>query len=79
MKHEKIPVAMDHKFPLFGSKSFRIKPTRDIELYAGFSQAYRAMAFKDLIPSSTFEKVDPAISDANGYNIEAGFRGNWVS
>ncbi|HMF70576.1 MAG TPA: TonB-dependent receptor, partial [Flavitalea sp.] len=73
---EKIPVAMDHKFPLFGA-NLSYKATRDLELYAGFSESYRAMAFKDLIPSSTFEKVDPAISDANGYNIEAGFRGNW--
>ena len=72
---EKIPVAMDHKFPLFGA-NVSYKATRDIEMYAGFSQAYRAMAFKDLIPSSTFEKVDPAISDANGYNIELGFRGS---
>jgi len=73
---EKIPVAMDHKFPLFGA-NLSYKATRGLELYAGFSEAYRAMAFKDLIPSSTIEKVDPAISDANGFNIEAGFRGNW--
>ena len=33
------------------------------------------MLFKDLIPSSTFEKVDPQIKDAKGYNIESGVRG----
>jgi Fe(3+) dicitrate transport protein len=30
---------------------------------------------RDLIPSSTFEKVDPDIKDAKGYNIESGVRG----
>jgi Fe(3+) dicitrate transport protein len=35
------------------------------------------MIFKDLIPSSLYEKVDPNIKDAYGYNAEFGFRGNW--
>ncbi len=35
------------------------------------------MAFKDLIPTSIYEKVDPNIKDADGYNAELGFRGNW--
>ncbi|MET0245062.1 MAG: TonB-dependent receptor [Flavitalea sp.] len=71
---EKIPVSMDHKFPLFGA-NLSYKANRDLEIYAAFSQAYRAMAFKDLIPSSTIERVDPDISDADGYNLEAGVRG----
>ncbi|RYZ48753.1 MAG: TonB-dependent receptor, partial [Sphingobacteriales bacterium] len=73
---ERIPVAMDHKYPLFGA-NLSYKASRAFEFYTGFSEAYRAMAFKDLIPSSTIERVDPAISDADGYNIEAGFRGSW--
>ena len=48
-----------------------------MEWYAGWSQAYHPMLFKDLIPSSLFEKVDPNIKDAKGYNAEFGFRGNW--
>ena len=46
-------------------------------MYAGWSQAYHPMLFKDLIPASLFEKVDPNIKDAKGYNAELGFRGNW--
>jgi Fe(3+) dicitrate transport protein len=72
----KIPVSIEHQFPLFGA-SITYKPKDNMEWYAGFSQAYRPMLFKDLIPGSLFEKVDPNIKDAKGYNAEAGFRGNW--
>jgi Fe(3+) dicitrate transport protein len=65
-----------HEFPLFGiNVSHNLK--ENMEFYAGWSQAYRPILFKDLIPSSTFEKVDSDIEDARGYNAEAGFRGNW--
>lgn len=71
-----VPVSIEHRFPLFGA-TISYKPTNTVEWYAGFSQAYRPMLFKDLIPGSLFEKVDPGIKDAKGYNAEAGFRGNW--
>lgn len=71
-----LPVSMSHKFPLFGA-SLSYKPNDKMEWYAGWSSAYHPMLFKDLIPSSTFEKVDPDIHDAKGYNAELGFRGNW--
>lgn len=34
------------------------------------------MLFKDLIPTSVYEKIDPAIKDSKGYNAELGVRGN---
>jgi len=71
-----IPVTIKHNFPLFGI-NISYKPKEKMEWYAGWSQAYRPMLFKDLIPGSLFEKVDPAIKDANGYNVEGGFRGSW--
>ena len=71
-----IPISIKHNFPLFGI-NFSYKPGKNVELYGGWSQAYHPMLFKDLIPSSLFEKVDPAIKDAKGYNAELGFRGNW--
>lgn len=71
-----IPVTIQHRFPLWGL-SLSYKPRGNTELYAGWSQAYHPMLFKDLIPSSLYEKVDPGIEDANGYNAEAGFRGSW--
>jgi Fe(3+) dicitrate transport protein len=71
-----IPVSIKHRFPLFGINVSYV-PKEDMEVYAGWSQAYRPMLFKDLIPSSLFEKVDPNIEDAKGYNAEIGFRGSW--
>lgn len=71
-----IPVIVKHNFPLFGG-GFSFKPNEYINIYGGFSQAYRPMIFKDLVPGSLYEKVDPNIKDADGYNAEFGFRGNW--
>lgn len=71
-----IPLSIKHRFPLFGA-GFSYKPAEETELYGGWSQAYRAMAFKDLVPGSIYEKVDPDITDANGYNAELGVRGQW--
>lgn len=71
-----IPVAISHEFPLFGV-NISYKPFSNSEVYGGWSQAYHPMLFKDLIPSSLFEKVDPDIKDAKGYNAELGFRGSW--
>ncbi len=71
-----VPVSMNHKFPLLGV-NFSYKPRANSEIYGGWSQAYHPMLFKDLIPGSLFEKVDPNITDAKGYNAELGFRGSW--
>lgn len=68
-----IPVKIKHRYPLFGG-GFSFHPVPGLEFYGGLSQAYHPMLFKDLIPSSTFEKVDPDIKDAKGYNIESGVR-----
>lgn len=70
-----IPVNIEHHFPLFGF-NISYTPARNMELYGGWSQAYRPMLFKDLIPSSLYEKVDPNIRDTKGYNAELGFRGS---
>jgi Fe(3+) dicitrate transport protein len=72
----KIPVSMKHHFPLLGG-NINYSISKNAELYAGFSQSYRAMLFKDLIPASLYEKIDPNIKDSKGYNAELGFRGNW--
>jgi Fe(3+) dicitrate transport protein len=70
-----VPNTINHNFPLFGiNGEYRTK--RGYSLYAGFSQAYRPVIFKDIIPASTYERVDKDLKDAYGYNLEAGFRGN---
>lgn len=70
-----IPVTIQHRFSLIAF-GFLYKPTASTEIYGGYSQAYHPMLFKDLIPTSTYELVDPNIKDARGYNSEIGFRGN---
>ncbi|MEO5647921.1 MAG: TonB-dependent receptor [Chitinophagaceae bacterium] len=45
------------------------------EIYANYAQAYRPILFSDLTVSPSTEIVDPQIKDANGYNIDLGYRG----
>ena len=73
---ENIPLELRRNFVLLGS-SFSYKIRKEIEFYGGISQTYRPMIFKDLIPIEAFERVDPKIKDANGYNAEIGTRGNY--
>ncbi len=75
---EKTPLAIQHKFPLFGL-STQYKFNDNNRFYAGVSQAYRPMIFKDVIPASAIEQIDPHLKDAYGVNIEAGFRGKLKS
>jgi Fe(3+) dicitrate transport protein len=69
-----IPVSIQRLFPLFGG-GFSYKPLEYTEIYGGISQTYRPVLFKDIIPTSVFEKVDPGIKDADGFNAEFGCRG----
>ncbi|HQT23277.1 MAG: TonB-dependent receptor [Sphingobacteriales bacterium 17-39-43] len=73
---DRIPFNLKHRFVLLGS-SVSYRPTSFIDIYAGWSQTYRPMIFKDLVPTEIYEKVDPNLKDAEGYNAELGFRGNW--
>lgn len=71
-----IPVLMERQFPLLGL-GFNYTLQDDVVFYGGFSQTYRPTLFKDIIPTSIFEKVDPNIRDADGYNAELGCRGSY--
>lgn len=71
-----IPVTLNHRYPLFGA-GFTYNLSARMDVYGGWSQSYRSMAFKDLIPGSVYEKADPNMKDSYGYNAEMGFRGNW--
>jgi Fe(3+) dicitrate transport protein len=48
-----------------------------IELYANISQNYRSINFNDIRVVNTNARVDPALKDETGYNIDLGFRGNY--
>lgn len=71
-----LPNKIKHTFPLFGV-STQYDVTDDINIYAGWSQAYRPVIFKDIIPQSVYEVSDKNLKDAFGYTAELGFRGKW--
>jgi Fe(3+) dicitrate transport protein len=71
---QQLPNTIKHRFPLLGiNADYEWRAGHN--LYAGFSQAYRPVIFKDIIPASTFERADKNLQDATGYNLEAGYRG----
>ncbi len=72
----KLPLSIKHMFPLFGiSTQYRLN--ENSRLYAGFGQAYRPVIFKDVIPASSLDVINPNLKDAYGYNFEAGVNGKW--
>ncbi|MBK8562131.1 MAG: TonB-dependent receptor [Saprospiraceae bacterium] len=71
---DEVPNTIKHQFPLFGvNTEYKLGELQT--LYAGWSQAYRPVIFKDIIPGSLLEKSDKNLKDAQGYNFEAGYRG----
>lgn len=70
-----LPNTIKHQFPLLGISS-QLKINERQNIYAGWSQAYRPVIFKDIIPASTYEQVDKSLSDAKGSTFEFGYRGN---
>ncbi len=66
-------------FLLFGvGMSYKPKPA--LELYANFSQNYRAINFSDLRIDNPNGRVDPDIRDERGYTADLGLRskiGDW--
>jgi Fe(3+) dicitrate transport protein len=69
------PRRIDHDFPLFGIRAeYKTSPRN--EWYGGWSQAYRPMILKDVLPENALERTDPNLDDARGWTIEAGTRGS---
>ncbi|RCR70506.1 TonB-dependent receptor family protein [Larkinella punicea] len=72
----KLPNDIDHRFALLGiNAQYRFRP--ELKVYGGWSQAYRPVIFKDIIPTSVYEQVDKNLKDATGYNAEIGLEGYW--
>ncbi len=65
---------IDHHFPLFGVNA-EYTAGYEQTFYAGWSQAYRPVILKDIIPANIYEQVDKNLRDADGYNLELGWRG----
>ncbi|QNF35828.1 TonB-dependent receptor [Adhaeribacter swui] len=73
-QNEELPTVIKHHFPLLGiNADYQLGTSQNF--YAGFSQAYRPVIFKDIIPATTYERIDKDLEDAKGYNAEIGFRG----
>jgi Fe(3+) dicitrate transport protein len=76
-----LPNSISHQFPLLGlNAQYQVNAAQN--LYAGWSQSYRPVIFKDIIPASVYEVVDKNLSDAQGSTFEFGYRGqshgfNW--
>lgn len=49
--------------------------TKSTELYSNITQAYRPIQFANLQAPPTTDIIDPDLKDANGYNLDLGFRG----
>lgn len=71
---DQLPNTIDHEFVLTGINA-QYALRNNVNFYAGWAQAYRPVVLKDIVPGSTFERVDDNLKDADGYNAEAGFRG----
>ena len=72
---DELPNTIEHNFPLLGlSAGYEINPNQ--HLYAGFSQAYRPVILKDIIPATIYERSGKDLKDAYGYNAELGWRGS---
>jgi Fe(3+) dicitrate transport protein len=69
-----IPAAVRHRFPLLGI-SGRYFLDGETQAYGGWTQAYRPVIFKDIIPGSVLERANPDILDARGHTSELGIRG----
>lgn len=69
-----LPNTIVHDFPLLGvNTNYAIN--QHLDIYAGWSQAYRPVIFKDIVPSTIYERSDKNLKDAFGYNAEIGWRG----
>lgn len=69
-----VPRTVRHDYPLFGLRAER-RVGASGEFYAGWSQAYRPMLLKDLLPENALEVTDTSMRDARGWTVEAGVRG----
>ena len=71
-----VPNDIGHRFALLGlNAQYQLTPA--LRLYGGWAQAYRPVIFKDIIPTSVYERVDKNLRDASGYNAEVGVEGYW--
>ena len=72
------PVAFknNRSFPLFGA-GLQYKFSSATQLYGNISQAYRPYLYSSVTPADRLDKIDPALKDSKGYDIDLGYRGHY--
>ncbi|QKZ13807.1 TonB-dependent receptor family protein [Spirosoma sp. KUDC1026] len=73
---DNLPTDINHHFALLGING-QYQLTSALKVYGGWSQAYRPVIFKDIIPASMYEQIDKNLKDARGYTAELGISGQW--
>ncbi|MEO6722853.1 MAG: TonB-dependent receptor [Ferruginibacter sp.] len=63
-------------FPLFGA-GLQYKFSSATQLYGNISQAYRPYLYSNVTPADRLDKIDPALKDSKGYDIDLGYRGHY--
>ncbi|MEO8765431.1 MAG: TonB-dependent receptor, partial [Ginsengibacter sp.] len=66
----------NRNFPLFGA-GLQYQVTSSTQLYGNMSQAYRPYLYANVTPSDRVDKIDPALKDSKGYDIDFGYRGHY--
>lgn len=69
-----LPQTIEHNYLLAGIRG-EYKISNMSNVYGGWSQAYRPMILKDIVPATSFDQIDPDLKDATGFNMDLGIRG----
>jgi Fe(3+) dicitrate transport protein len=69
-----VAYAGDRNFPLFGLGA-QYQVSRNTQLYANISQAYRPYLYANITPADQIGVIDPNLKDSRGYDVDAGYRG----
>ncbi|MCP4443441.1 MAG: TonB-dependent receptor [Aureispira sp.] len=78
LKNEAIPEQRQSQRSIFlMGLGASYKPLTDLELYANFSQNYRAINFNDMRIVNPNQEIDPNLKDEFGFNADLGFRGTY--
>ncbi len=68
---DRVPADLPHQFVLLGvSGKWEIRP--GVEVFGGWSQAYRPVILGEAMPTNALERVDPGLKNSFGSNSELG-------
>jgi len=68
-------VANQSRNVVLGGLGAEYNISKNTSFYGNFSQAFRPVTFSELTPGATTDSINQNLRDANGYNIDFGFKG----